>query len=273
MVEQSNSSLKVAAIQMVSTPNWAENLERAAYLVTKAAEAQAKFVLLPEFFIQITASTDSSRFDIAEELGHGPIQKRLALIAREAQVYLLAGTLMIKDPVSRKFFNSSILYSPDGSMLCHYKKIHLFKFDDGTHNYDESATFVAGSEIVTVDIESFKVGLSVCYDLRFPELFRKMGVVDVVVLPSAFTYVTGKAHWEILSRARAIENQCYFVALNQGGEHLSGRKTYGHTMVIDPWGNKVSECELGECIVYATLEKSVIKNVRVSLPVLEHRRL
>ncbi len=271
MVEQ--TKLQVAAIQMISGPKVEENLLRAEELVIKAGNENAKLVILPEFFIKITNPDDKSRLEMAEALANGPIQEKLSQIARDNKIYLLAGTLLIKDQNTNKYYNTSIVYAPDGSMLAHYEKIHLFKFDDGTHSYDEEATFSAGNKVVCCDIEGFKLGLSICYDLRFPELYRQMGIVDAIVLPSAFTYVTGEAHWEVLSRARAIENQCYFIAVNQGGEHLSGRKTYGHTMIVDPWGKKISGCELGEHIVYAELDKTKINEVRTKLPALWHRRV
>lgn len=267
------TKLKIAAIQMLSTPDWQRNLDIAENLIGQAAKNNAKFVILPEYFILITTPDDPKRLTIAEKLGEGKIQKRLAQIAQDYQIYLLAGTLTIKADNGDKFYNTSIIYTPGGAMLCHYNKIHLFKLDDGKYKYDEGVIFKAGDKITSAEIEGFRIGLSICYDLRFPELYRQMGVVDALVLPAAFTYLTGIAHWEVLCRARAIENQCYFAAIGQGGKHQCGRKTYGHSMIIDPWGKKISECELGEHIIYAELDKTVIHEVRTKLPALEHRQL
>jgi nitrilase len=166
-----------------------------------------------------------------------------------------------------------LLISPDGATLAHYNKVHLFKFDDGLQRYDESEILLAGDKIVSCDILGFKFGLAICYDLRFPELFRAMDVVDIIVLPSAFTYQTGLAHWELLIRARAVENQCYFLGVNQGGVHETGRRTYGHSMLVDPWGEVLVSALEGEKIIYATINSDKISKVRSKLPALEHRRI
>lgn len=264
------TSLKVAAIQMISAKDWKSNLQQACLMIKEAAMANAKLIVLPEFFIQITGQDDSRRLDIAEVLGDGFIQQKLSQIAKECNVFLNAGTILIKAS-DNQYYNTSIVYNPNGELLAHYNKIHLFKFKDENNEYDESITFKAGKNIVSTDILGFNVGLSICYDLRFPELYRKMGELDLILLPSAFTYTTGKAHWEILARSRAIENQCYFIAVNQGGVHETGRHTYGHSMIIDPWGRIVSLCEEGNQIIYATIERQVIAEVRKKLPALEHR--
>jgi predicted amidohydrolase len=268
-----NNSLKVAAIQMLSVPNCQVNLQTAARLVKEAALNSARMVVLPEFFIQICTPEAQDRFAIAEELGNGVIQTELARLALENNVYLLAGSIPLKSAIIDKYYNAALMYAPDGQLFCAYNKIHLFKFNDGSVAYDEGVDFVAGDKVICCDIDGFKIGLSICYDLRFPELFRAMGVVDVILLPSAFTYQTGLAHWELLARARAVENQCYFVAVNQGGEHESGRKTYGHSLICDPWGELIASCAEGEHIIYAELSSLRLQEVRSKLPALEHRKL
>jgi nitrilase len=266
------TSLKVAAIQMVSVRNWKTNLEIAQTLIKEASANGANLIVLPEFFIQITDPDDPKRLDIAEELDAGAIQIALAQIAKECSIFLVAGTILIK-ALNGKYYNTLIVYNQDGEQVAYYNKIHLFKYADETNQYDESLTFVSGSEVKTVDIFGFRIGLSICYDLRFPELYRKMGKLDLILLPSAFTYTTGKAHWQTLTVARAIENQCYFMAVNQGGLHETGRYTYGHSMIINPWGEIMSSCEEGTKIIYANLFKNKIQEIRAKIPALEHRIL
>ena len=206
-------------------------------------------------------------------MGNGFIQQELSNLAKENNVFLVAGSLLIKSPVANRFYNTCIVYAPDGSMSCHYHKIHLFKFDDGTLRMDESETFTHGFDVVTFMAYGFKFGLSICYDLRFPEMFRKMEQVDVIILAAAFTYFTGKPHWEILLRARAIENQCYVIASNQGGFHNCGRHTFGHSMIIDYWGDIINCLYTGDGIILGEIDKNKIDKARMSLPALEHRTL
>ena len=265
--------LKIAAIQMVSVKNWQINLQVAERLIKEAALNSVQLVILPEFFIQISDAHSLDRFKIAEELGYGVIQSNLARIAAENRIYLLAGSIPLKSEDATRFYNTSIMYDPNGELLCSCNKIHLFKFNDGANVYDEGIDFVAGNQLVCCDIAGFKIGLSICYDLRFPEFFRALGVVDVMLLPAAFTYTTGLAHWELLLRARAVENQCYFIGVNQGGLHESGRRTYGHSLVCDPWGELIVSCDEGEQIIYADLLSSRLMEVRAKLPALEHRQL
>lgn len=264
------TSFKVAAIQMVSVKDWKINLTTAKSLIKEASNKGAKLVVLPEFFIQITDIDDPKRLEIAEYLGTGVIQNELAKIARECNIFLVSGTILIKAS-DGKYYNTSIVYNQAGEQVAYYNKIHLFKYADEISQYDESITFVSGSDIVTVDILGFRIGLSICYDLRFPELYRKMGQLDLILLPSAFTYTTGKAHWKILTVARAIENQCYFMAVNQGGIHETGRHTYGHSLIIDPWGGILASCEEGNIIIYANIDKSTLTEVRSKLSALDHR--
>ena len=268
-----NSKILVASVQMVSSNIWRDNLSNAKKLIRNAAINGARVVVIPEFFILIATSGSSCRDEVAEDLGNGYIQQELSNTAKENNVFLVAGSLLIKSPVVNRFYNTCIVYSPDGNMLCHYHKIHLFKFDDGTLHMDESETFTHGSNIVTFIADGFKFGLSICYDLRFPELFRHMKHVDAIILPAAFTYFTGKPHWEVLLRARAIENQCYVIAANQGGLHNCGRHTFGHSMIIDYWGEIVNCLHTGEGIVFGIIDKEKMLQARVSLPALEHRSL
>lgn len=268
-----NSRLNIALIQMISTPNVAENLVKAEELIAQACANSVDLVVLPEFFIQITTADDARRFNCAENLGSGAIQQFMTEMAIKYQCYLVAGTILIKHLATQKYYNTSIVFDPHGKQIAVYNKIHLFRFYDGIQHYDETMTFSAGEEIVTFEVNGFKLGLAICYDLRFPELFRQMGIVDGIILPSAFTYATGLAHWELLCKSRAVENQCYFVGVNQGGVHVTGRHTYGHSLVINPWGEVVTECAEGEQVLYARLERTKINEVRKKLPALEHRVL
>ena len=265
--------LKIAALQMLSTRNVAENLDKATQMIAEAAGNGAQVIVLPEFFAKITTSDDPYRTSHAEDFGNGVIQSCLKGIAALHGIYIIAGSVLLNSSTANKFYNSCLVISPDSSILAHYDKVHLFKFDDGLQRYDESEILLAGDSVVSCDILGFKFGLAICYDLRFPELFRALGVVDVIVLPSAFTYQTGLAHWELLIRARAVENQCYFLGVNQGGMHETGRKTYGHSMLVDPWGEVVASVFEGEKIIYATIDSDKIREVRSKLPALEHRRI
>lgn len=264
------SQMTVASLQMISTPDWKTNLLEAARLIAQAADRGAKLMLLPEYFC-IMGMGDRAKLSIQEPFGHGPIQEFLASQARQHQVHLIAGTLPIESGIEDRVYNSSLVFDPEGQCIARYDKIHLFCFNNGKESYNEANTLLPGDEPVVVDIAGFKVGLSVCYDLRFPELYRAMGKVDLIVVPAAFTYTTGKAHWELLLRARAVENQCYVLACGQGGHHENGRRTFGHSMLIDPWGD-VLECQKeGAAVVCGELDTDKIEQVRTSLPALAHR--
>ncbi|MGB9992394.1 carbon-nitrogen hydrolase family protein [Massilia sp. SM-13] len=262
----------VAAVQMVSTPNVDENIATARRLVAQAAATGAKLVLLPEYW-PIMGMSDSDKVAKAEPLGRGPIQDFMAQAAREHGIWLLGGTLPLASDDAEKVINTTLVYDPKGRHVGRYDKIHLFGFTKGTESYNESRTIVPGRNVGTVETAVGKVGMSVCYDLRFPELFRAMGPVSLIVVPAAFTYTTGRAHWEILLRARAIENQCYVLAAAQGGEHVNGRRTWGHSMLIDPWGEVKSVLAEGEGIVHGEVDPSFIESVRESLPALKHRTM
>lgn len=263
---------RIAAIQMISGPDVAPNLTTAGRLIAEAAAAGAQLVALPEYFPLIGAA-DADRLAAREVDGVGPLQAFLAEAARRHGLWLIGGSipLMARDPA--KLRNTCLVFDPQGRRVARYDKIHLFGFQRGEERYDESATIEAGSEVCAFDSPFGQVGLSICYDLRFPELFRAMGAVNLIILPAAFTYTTGRAHWEVLLRARAIENQCYVMAPGQGGRHPSGRVTWGHTMIIDPWGEVLACRDEGPGVVLADLDPALLVDVRENLPALRHRCL
>ena len=266
--------MKIAAVQMVSTPDVGRNLEAAGRLIAEAAAAGAQLVALPEYFC-LLGRQDTDKLDHAEAPGDGPIQAFLAGAARRHGVWLVGGTLPLRDGPGEQVLNSYGVFAPDGSLAARYDKIHLFAFDNGRERYDEGRTLRAGSTPVALQAGPLRVGLSICYDLRFPELYRALmqPPCDLLCVPSAFTYTTGQAHWELLLRARAVENQCYVLAAAQGGTHENGRRTWGHSMVVDPWGEVVAVLPEGEGVVLAEVDPARIAQVRLQLPALAHRRL
>jgi predicted amidohydrolase len=272
---------RVAAIQMVSAATVDANLRAAERLIADAARDGAELLVLPEYFC-IMGRRDTDKVDVREVAGRGPIQDFLADRARHHRVWLVGGTLPVEvaPGVTDRIRNTTFVYAPDGSVAARYDKIHLFGFNKGDENYDESRTIAAGRETVsfeaTLGDQPLRVGLSICYDLRFPELYRALaigGAPDLIVVPAAFTYTTGSAHWELLLRARAVENQCYVLASAQGGKHENGRRTWGHSMLIDPWGEILAELPEGEGVVTGTIEAERIADVRANLPALKHRVL
>jgi predicted amidohydrolase len=266
--------MKIAAVQMVSTPDVERNLDAAARLVAEAAAGGAALVALPEYFC-LMGRRDDDKLRIAEAPGDGPIQACLSALARQHAVWLLGGTLPLVSGTPGRVFNSTLAYGPDGALQARYDKIHLFSFDNGRERYDEAAVLDPGSTPVALQAGPLRVGLSVCYDLRFPELYRALmqPPCDVLSVPSAFTYTTGRAHWELLLRARAVENQCYVLAAAQGGTHENGRRTWGHSMVVDPWGEVQAVRPEGEGVVLADVDGERLASVRTQLPALRHRRL
>jgi len=262
----------VAAIQMVSTPNVAENLAAVRRLVAQAAAQGADFVALPEYW-PIMGMSDTDKVAHAEQPGRGPIQECMMELAREHNIWLVGGTLPTVSPDAGKVLNTTLVYDPQGQLASRYDKIHLFGFNRGSESYDEARTIVPGAEIGVFDAPFGRVGLSVCYDLRFPELYRAMGECALIVVPAAFTHTTGRAHWEVLLRARAIENQCYVLASAQGGLHVNGRRTFGHSMLVDPWGEVKSRVDEGEGVAIGTLDGAFLAGVRESLPALRHRKM
>ena len=265
-------TVKVAAIQMASSPHVTSNLTEAERLITLAAEQGAKIVVLPEYFC-IMGVKDIDKVAVREKAGDGTIQRFLARMAREHKIWLIGGTVPLVSNFPNKVRNSCLVYNDKGEQVARYDKIHLFGLDLGTEHYHEENTIESGDQIIVVDTPFGKIGLSVCYDLRFPELYRAMGEVDMIVVPAAFTETTGKAHWEPLIRARAIENLCYVVASAQGGYHLSGRETHGNSMIVDPWGVILDRLPRGSGIVIANVNRDYQKSLRQSLPALKHRTI
>ncbi|QHE93795.1 carbon-nitrogen hydrolase family protein [Pandoraea fibrosis] len=265
--------VRVAAAQMVSAPDVERNLREAGRLVAEAADAGAQLVLLPEYFCYM-GQRDTDKLALRETPGHGPIQDFLAETARRHGVWLIGGTLPLAAPEPERVLNTTLVFSPDGAPAARYDKIHLFNFVKGEEAYDEARTIRPGDAVRTFEAPFGRVGLSVCYDLRFPELYRAMGDCTLMVVPAAFTYTTGRAHWELLLRARAIENQCYVLASAQGGHHENGRRTWGHSMLIDPWGDIVAQREAeGAGVVVGDIDPARLAGVRQSLPAWRHRVL
>ncbi|MDR2452733.1 MAG: carbon-nitrogen hydrolase family protein [Candidatus Accumulibacter sp.] len=263
---------RIAAIQMISTPRVAENLAAAGALIAEAAGRGADLIALPEYF-SIMGRGDADKFATSERDGAGPIQEFLADAAGKHGVWLVGGSLPMTAGVPGKVLNTCLVFDPRGERVARYDKIHLFRFHKGEECYDEGATIEPGRRPVSFAAPFGRVGLSICYDLRFPELFRALGAIDLLVLPAAFTEVTGRAHWEILLRARAIENQCYVLASAQGGVHENRRETHGDSMLIDPWGEVIARRDKGAGVVIGELDHARLAEVRESLPALGHRVL
>jgi nitrilase len=266
--------MKIAALQMVSTPDVARNLEAAGALIARAADAGAQLVALPEYFC-LMGRRDDDKLAIAEAPGDGPIQRFLADSARRHGLWVVGGTLPLRTGNAARVNNSCLVFAPDGTQAARYDKMHLFAFDNGREQYDEGRVLEAGAEPVALQVGPLRVGLSVCYDLRFPELYRALmrPPCDLLCVPSAFTYTTGQAHWELLLRARAVENQCVVLAPAQGGLHENGRRTWGHSMIVDPWGEVLALQAEGEGVVLASVDAQRRDAVRTQLPALRHRRV
>ena len=271
--------MKIAALQMVSTPDRDRNLEAAARLIAQAAAQGAELVGLPEYFC-LMGRRDTDKLAIAEALDDGPIQRFLGQAAREHGLWLVGGTLPLSVPGrADRVRNTCVVHDPQGRRVSRYDKIHLFAFDNGREQYDEGRVLEAGTQPAGFTAGPHRVGLSVCYDVRFPELYRALAEApdgspcDLMCVPAAFTHTTGQAHWELLLRARAVENQCYVLAPAQGGRHENGRRTWGHSMVIDPWGQVLGCLPEGEGVVLADLDAARLREVRTQLPALKHQRL
>ncbi|MFT5395852.1 MAG: putative amidohydrolase [Gammaproteobacteria bacterium] len=269
--------INVAAIQMVSTDTVNENLNIAQKLINEAVSKNAKFVTLPENF-PLMGKEDSDRLAITEAFGTGPIQTFLSQQSKQHQIWLLGGTIPLNSGKPDKVLAASLLYNPKGECVAHYDKIHLFDVlvnESNNESYKESNTFEAGNELVVAQTEIGNIGLSVCYDLRFPELYRRMqnDNVQIITAPSAFTATTGEAHWETLLRARAIENLCYVIASNQGGRHVNERETWGHSMIVDPWGTVLASVNKGPGVAIAGIDLDKQAKLRNSFPALSHMRL
>lgn len=270
------AALRVAAVQTVSAATVDTSLAAVEPLIARAAQSGARLVALPEYFALLGRS-DRDKLAIREPDGDGPLQAFLSEQARRHRIWLVGGTVPLASPRPGKVWNASLVYRPDGSRVARYDKIHLFGLRHGEERFDEAATIEPGRTPTVLDIDEggrrWRVGLSVCYDLRFPELYRALSPVDLLLVPSAFTFTTGSAHWETLLRARAIENQCYVLAPAQGGLHENGRRTWGHTMLVDPWGEVLQVQPEGEGVVVGDVLRERIDKVRATLPALSHRVL
>ena len=271
--------MKIAALQMVSTGDLAENLLQARGLLDQAAQQGAELVVLPEYFCLI-GPRDADKLAIQEAFGSGPIQTFLADTARALGLWVVGGTLPLGASSPERVYNSALVFNPEGACVARYDKMHLFRFDNGVESYDESRVLDAGTHPTRFALPSrdghvWQVGLSVCYDLRFAELYRGYARegVDLLLVPSAFTHTTGQAHWEVLLRARAIENLAYVAAAAQGGEHPNGRRTWGQSMVVDPWGLILAQQAQGAGVVCADLDPHTLAKCRAQLPALQHRLL
>lgn len=263
---------KVAAVQMISSPDVGHNIVTARRLVAEAAAGGAQLVTLPEYW-PIMGMSDADKVGHAEQPGQGPIQNFMAETAREHGIWLIGGTLPLVSSDAGKVMNTTLVFDPQGQSVSRYDKIHLFGFTKGNESYDEARTIVPGQAVTMFDAPFGRVGVAICYDLRFPELFRAMGDCTLMVVTAAFTHTTGMAHWEVLLRARAIENQCYLLASAQGGLHPNGRRTFGHSMLIDPWGEVKAVLAEGEGVVSGDIDAVFLAGVRESLPALKHRKL
>ncbi len=263
---------RIAVIQMTSSRDVEANLEFVRQQCRQACQSGAQLVLTPENTLLFGNKHDYHR--IAEPLGDGPIQQAMSVIAQECQLTLVLGSMPIR--TDNGVTSTSIAWGPDGEYLAHYDKLHMFDVDvaDGHQHYRESDTFIAGQDIVSLETSIAHTGMSICYDVRFPALFqtlRQRGA-EVILVPAAFTAVTGRAHWEVLLRARAIETQCWVIAAAQTGHHSSGRDTWGHSMVVDPWGSVTAQLAQSPGLLLADIDLSVGRSIRTSMPLISHGR-
>lgn len=271
------SMIRVAAVQMISTDNVDTNLVSAANLIQLAVDDSAEFIVLPENF-PLMGLQEQDKIGIKEPWGQGPIQTFLREQARQHQIWLMGGTISLQANVPDKIRAACLLFNPQGKCVARYDKIHLFDVavdSNREETYTESSTIEAGDKITVASTPFGNIGMSVCYDLRFPELYRNMHQqgVNIITVPSAFTATTGKAHWLSLLRSRAIENLSFVIAPNQGGQHINQRETWGHSMVINPWGDILAIIESGEGIACADIDLKQLETLRHNFPVLEHRKL
>ncbi len=267
-----SGGFRVAGIQMASGPKVAANLTEAGRLIETAAAQGARLVVLPEYFAMME-QRDVDKLGARERPGEGPIQAFLSDTARRLGIWLVGCSVPLESADPAKVHHAVLAFDDKGVQVGRYDKIHLFKLDMGSEHFSEEKTVAAGREVCVVPSPFGRLGLASGYDLRFPELFRAMKDVDVLIVPSAFTETTGRAHWEALVRARAIENLAYVVAPAQGGYHLSGRETHGHSMIVDPWGVVLDRLPRGSGIVIAGINPTYQESLRRSLPALRHRTL
>ncbi len=273
-------ALHAATIQMVSGPRVADNLDAARTLLAQAAREGAELAVLPEYFC-LMGRQDGDKLAAREDYGSGQVQDFLASCARDLSLWLVGGTLPMRTGDPQRVRNTTLVHAPDGRCVARYDKIHLFRFDNGQERYDEARVIEPGQQPVIFDLtardgQTWRAGLSVCYDLRFPELYRQLSAqgAQLLLVPSAFTHTTGQAHWEPLLRARAIENLAYVLAPAQGGTHENGRRTWGHSLAVDPWG-AVLACreEAGPGVLVTALDPQRLRACRQQLPALDHRVL
>lgn len=265
--------MQVAALQMVSGSSVQANLDAARQLLEIAAGQGAELAVLPEYFC-LMGLKDTDKLAVKEAPGAGPVQDFLARAAQEFKLWIVGGTVPLQASDPQHVRNSSLVYSPNGQCVARYDKIHLFRLDNGQESYDESRVIERGDAPVTFELPSidghlYRIGLSICYDLRFPELYRAMKA-DLLLVPSAFTRTTGPAHWEVLLRARAIENLAYVVAAAQGGVHDNGRRTWGQSLIVDPWGEVLAQQAEGAAVVMGEVLAGRLQAVRLQLPALDH---
>ena len=275
-MSDANPAVTVAALQMCSGEGRDANLETAGRLLEAAAARGARVAVLPENF-SMMARRDADRRALAEPDGSGVVQEFLARRARELKVWIIAGSVPIANAPGERISQSCLVYDAQGERAARYDKIHLFDVDlpERKESYRESAHMAPGRRVVALDTPAGKLGLSICYDLRFPELYRQLQAAGAqwLVVPAAFTAATGEAHWEPLLRARAIENLCFVVASGQWGEHANGRHTFGHSMIIDYWGRVLAHQDSGDGVVCASLDLAAQAEARRSFPALDHRVL
>ena len=269
---EKRQGFRVAAIQMASGPSVSANLEEAARLIEEAVSQKAQLAVLPEYFC-IMGMKDTDKLAVREQPGEGQIQKFLSNTAKRLGIWLVGGSVPLASSEPDKVYNSCLVYADNGEQVARYDKIHLFGLQLGHEHYAEEKTIKAGNQVVAVDSPFGRIGLSICYDLRFPELFRMMNNVDIILAPAAFTAITGKAHWEVLVRARAVENMAYVIAPGQGGYHVNGRETNGDSMIVDPWGVVMERLPRGSGAVVATIDPEYQASLRTNLPALDHRIL
>ena len=265
-------AVRVAGIQMASGPHVEANLTEAGRLIEIAAGQGARLVALPEYF-PIMGMNERDKVKAREEAGSGPIQAFLSATAARHGIWIVGGSMPLVASVPDKVRNTTLVYDERGVCVARYDKIHLFSFEMGEESYSEPRTIEPGKDVVVVDSPFGRLGLSICYDLRFPELYRAMKNVDLILVPSAFTATTGKAHWETLIRARAIENLAYVLAPAQGGYHVNGRETHGDSMLVDPWGVVLDRLPRGSGVVIGAINRTHVGRLRASLPALSHRTL
>lgn len=265
-------SVRVAVLQMVSGDDLDQNLAQAEALLRRAVAEGAEFALLPEYFYLMPAD-ERARITLAAPVTDHPLLAWAQGLARELHLWILAGTLPLESDEPGKMHNSSLLIDPQGELASRYDKLHLFGFCTGQEQYDEAATMSPGREVVSHHLPWGMLRFGICYDLRFPELFRLNPTPDFIALSAAFTHTTGLAHWELLLRARAVENLAFVLASAQGGEHPGGRRTFGHSMIIDPWGQVLAQVEEGQGMAIATLDLAAQRKVRSQLPALTHRKI